>query len=362
MATEATQSTGAEMADIESIFADDPDLVAESQQLENGTDAQQATQPNNGEAELEILDEDGNPVALNEVEVDADGNPIELDPDQLEQPTELVVPDDHKVKLTIDGKEVEYSFGDLKAGAQKFAAANKRFEEAAAIRKEYEGKSAGLQTREGQLGQVLQFYIEQSQQYMAKEPNWAELIQNDPQKYLAEKHNWELRMGQLAQARQVQENLHRHQAAEQQASAAQRIAEAKQRLEQAIPEWADPVKAAEGAQAIDKYLHAQGISPQMRGSIDSAEVLMIARKAMLYDEAVAAAKAKRASGGKQQAAAQAAQGQQQQRQAPSRQVRVERPGAATQAQSAAGRANITRHNAQKAFDANPSVDTLANFF
>lgn len=364
MPADATQGMGADVADLESMFADEGDdgavsTAADSQldavaQIQSGAD----TQAQNNEEVLE-LDEHGNPVEKPVVEVDADGNEVvvEVDPNAV---VDLVIPDDHKIKLKIDGEEVEYTFGDLKAGVQKAQAADKRFEEAAAIRKEYVEKSANLTTREGQLEQVLTHYIGQSQALMqAQEPNWAELIASDPQKYLTERHNWEIKQAQLNEARQIQANVARQQAEQQAASQAQRVGEERVKLQAAIPEWADPKKAAEGARALDQYLADQGVPQELRGSIDSAEVLVIARKAMLYDQAVAAAKARKGAKAPVVPAA-----TQQGKPIVSRPVqgRVERPGAATAAQTAASRQNLSRANAEKTFKANPSVDTLAGFF
>lgn len=365
MPADATQGMGADVADLESMFSEEGDegggqTAADAQldavaQAQSGADTQ-AQQ--NGEAELE-LDENGNPVEP-VVTVDENGNEINVDLQGDQANVELVIPDDHKIKLIVDGKEVEYSFGDMKVNHQKALAADKRFEEAAAIRKEFTDKAQGLGQREQQLGQVLQFYIEQSQQFLGKEPNWAELLQNDPQKYLVERHNWEQRLTAVQQARQVQQNVQRQQAEQQTASSQQRVAEAKQKLLTAIPEWTDPQKAAEGAQAINRYLDQSGIPAEMRASIDSAEVLVIARKAMLYDQAVAAAKARKGAKPTNVQGQQQVQGQRQvQRQ---QQGRVERPGAATAAQTTASRQNLSRANQSKAFNANPTVDTLASFF
>lgn len=359
MSTEATQGMGAEVTDLESMFTDESEFPANEGAAQSQTQADTQTQQNQ-ETEVE-LDDQGNPVQP-AITIDENGNEIEVEVDP-NAPVELVIPDDHKIKLTVDGKEVEYTFGDLKGGAQKFEAANRRFEEAAAIRKEFTEKAQGLSTREQQLGQVLEYYIGQSQNLMqAQEPNWAELLANDPQKYLTERHNWEIKQSQLQQARQVQQNVARQQAEQNAASVNQRVLEAKQKLQTAIPEWQDPKKAAEGAQAIDRYLDAQGIAPQMRAAIDSAEVLVIARKAMLYDQAVAAAKAKRGTAGAQAAQQVQQQGTQRQQVARQQQGRVERPGAASATQTQASRQNLTKANAAKAFTANPSVDTLAGYF
>jgi hypothetical protein len=356
MSTEATQGTGADVTDLESMFDDGADNSVNQNQTQVQSTADTQTQQD-GNDELVITEGDS---AQPTIELDADGNEIEVQVDP-NAPVVLEIPDDHIVKMKVDGKEVEYRYGDLVANAQKFEAAEKRFGEAAAIRKEYTEKAQTIVQREQQLGQVLEYYINQSQTLMqAQEPNWADLLANDPQKYLTERHNWEIKQAQLMQARQVQANVERQKAEQQAASANQRVHEAKVKLQTAIPEWSDPKKAAEGAIAIDRYLHEAGIAPEMRQAIDSAEVLLIARKAMLYDQAVAAAKARKLGG------AQQAQGQQvqagQRQQVRQQQPRVERPGAATAAQTQASRQNLGRANAAKAFSANPSVDTLASFF
>jgi hypothetical protein len=354
MPLDATQGTGAEMADIESIFADEPD---------NGNQLQEQNIDPNGKQPAEEV----------QVEVDADGNLIQsenldADPDlelelnadpNAEAETGLVIPDDHMVKLTVDGQEIERPFSELVAGAQKYEAANKRFEEAAAIRKEYVEKSQGIATREQQLGQVLQYYIDQSQQFIqAQQPDWNKLLQDNPQEYLIVKHNWDLKQKQLQDAQIIQQNVQRQQAERDAAAAAQRVEEARQKLTSTIPEWTDPHKAAEGAVAIDNYLQQQGITPQMRAQIDTAEVLLIARKAMLYDQAIAKQQQARRAGGSQNQSQQQGRGQQVRTQG-----RVERPGAGrSAAQNAASQANLAKANANKAFSQNPSVDTLAGFF
>lgn len=356
MSTEATQS-GADVVALEDLFVDPAD------NLGNGNVEQtNGASGNEGQHQVEIDPETGEPANL---EVDDDLE-LELDPNAGHDPNaavELVIPDDHKIKLTIDGQEVEYAFSDLKAAAQKAEGANKKFEEAAAIRKEYTEKAQQLPIREQQLGQVLDYYIKASQEFMqAQQPDWAKLLTEDPQKYLQERHNWEIRQNQLNQAAQVRANLQAQQARDAEASAKQRAIEARSELVKAIPEWSDPQKLAAGAQQIDQYLAQSGIPVEMRTAIDSANVLLIARKAMLYDQAIAKQKQARMVGGArgQQSSQQVATQQGQQR----RQTggRVERPGAGNAVQTAASRANLSKANAAKAFNANPSVDTLASFF
>jgi hypothetical protein len=367
MSTEATQ-TGADVADLESLFGDaDPNGTGTDN---GGQESLDGTQQTNGNQDaIEVIDPETGETVL----VDAQGNrmeaatgddanelQLEVDPNGTQNAV-LVIPDDHAVVLNVDGKEITKTFAELRADAQKYEGANRKFEEAAALRKEYTDKAANLGQREQQLGQVLDFYIGQSRELMkGQEPNWAELIQNDPQKYLVEKHNWEQRQLQLQQAEQVRQNVARLQAEQNQASAAQRAQQAQTDLVKAIPEWSDPKKLAEGARDIDTYLASVGISPEMRAQIDTAAVVIVARKAMLYDQAVAKLNAKKAANGGKVPV------NNQQRQLPAprqQQGRVERPGAArSAAQTTASQQNLARAHANARFDKNPSVDTLSSFF
>jgi hypothetical protein len=366
MSTEATQNQGADVLDLEGMFEaldGDADAAnANAQQNNGGADTQGQNQQQDEE-----LDDKGNPVKAtpNADELDLD---LGLDPNdpanQQQDEVELVIPDDHIIKMTVDGVEVEKPYGELVANAQKYEAANKRFEEAAAIRKEYTEKAQQLPIREQQLGQVLEFYIKASNEYMqSAQPDWEKLISENPQQYLVERHNWELRQRQLSEARQVQANLAAQQARDQAASLEQKAQTARQELIKAIPEFSDPQKLAAGAQQIDQYLAKAGISVEMRSAIDTAPVLVIARKAMLYDQALAKQKQARMAGGSRgngNTQQQQAQPQNQQRRPAGR---VERPGAARSvAQNAASRQNIDRANADKRFEANPSVDTAAYLF
>lgn len=346
MPTEATP-TGAEEFDLAQAFDEvDP---------ENGTNLGESTdQPVIENDEVE-LDENGEPVEKGLTEVDSD---LELELDENGDPIQKEVTgeikDDHKVMLTVDGKQVEKTFGELKVAAQKVEAAEQRFREAANIRKEYEEKAAVLPEREKQLGQVLEYYINQANTLMqAEQPDWAKLLEEDPHGYLKERQKWETKQAELNQAKNIQMELQRQNAAALAASNARRAQEEMQKLSEALPEWKDPKKAAEGAKAVDAYLEQQGLPPEMRAQIDTATVFLIARKAMLYDQAVAkqaAARAASASGKTQNGTQQ-------------RQTQVVRPSAGKVVTPQAQRANQTQKaNAARAFKAAPSVDTLAGFF
>lgn len=338
MATEATQTATATGADpeIEDFFMDpadgNPDGGAENQE------GQQTVQTD-GEDQGDQVVGDEVPVGDEDLELDLIGE---------QQTPADGIKDETVVVLNVEGKTVETTFGQLKANAQKYESANHRFEEAAAIRKDAESKLAILPERERQLGQVLEYYINQSQQFLnAQQPDWAKLLDDNPTEYLKQRHAWEAKQTELNQAKNIQTELQRRDA-EARAASNQRFAdEQKVLLIEALPEWKDPQKAAQGARELDQYLADQGVPPEMRAQIDTAKVVLIARKAMLYDRAIA-----------KQAAARAAGLRKNQQQG----ARVERPGAGRTPPTATGKEVARLQKADKAFKQNPGVNTLAAFF
>jgi hypothetical protein len=340
MATEATQTatpaTGAD-PEIEDFFMDPADGNPDE-----GVEVQEGQQTDGEEQRV-----DGEEVIVSD-EVPAGDEDLELDLTGEQQQPADGIKDETVVILNVEGKSVETTFGQLKANAQKYESANHRFEEAAAIRKDAESKLAILPERERQLGQVLEYYIQQSQQFMqTQQPNWAQLLEENPTEYLKQRHAWEAKQTELNQARNIQTELQRRDA-DARAASSQRFAdEQKALLIDALPEWKDPQKAAQGARELDQYLSDQGVPPEMRAQIDTAKVVLIARKAMLYDRAIA-----------KQAAARTAGLKKNQQQA----ARVERPGAGRTLPTATGKEVARLQKADKAFKQNPGVNTLAAFF
>lgn len=276
-----------------------------------------------------------------EVEVGRGSDELDLDdPAQNVDPEAAPDPEAEDPVFEIpvgDGKTITKTQSELIAEASKYHGAEKKFAEAAAIRKDAEAKLSQVPEREKQLGVVLEHYIREHQAFLAsQQPNWEALLAQDPAQYVRVRHEWEQRQQQIAQAQQVQATLNKRNADAQAANLHGRLEQAKAKIIEAIPEWTDPAKATEGAQAVGAYLAAQGIPAEMQAQMDTAEVFLIAHKAMLYDKALARQKAAR-DGVKTP-------------------PRVERPGSRQQAPS---RNQLARANATKTFNADPSVKNLA---
>lgn len=298
-----SDTSGSDAADLAAMFSDEPDQPA-------------AVETPDDEPEIEL--------------------PDDVEPE--EEPSEEG--DDDVFEIKVNGKTQKLTRAEIVEKAQLAEGARVKFEEAAAIRKEAEALKTAMPEREKQLAQVLQHYIQQAQALMPQEPNWRQLLEQDPHNYQRVRLDWEQRIGELNQARQAEQVLKQRESEAQAAANHGRILEAKEKLLEAIPAWKDPIKAAEGAKQVDKYLESKGIPQEMRAAIDHPMVVVLAQKAMLYDQAL-------------ERRQQVQTGQVQQP------LKTERPGVSSQATP---KAQVRRAQTEKAWKANPSIDTLANFF
>lgn len=247
-------------------------------------------------------------------------------------------PNDPDIVVTVDGQDRTVKYSDLVRNAQKYMAGDKRLEEAASLRKQLEPEQQALKTERAQLQQALSQYTAQLTALMQQsEPDWNYLLQNDPTEYVRVRHAWDQRQAQLQQAQAAQHLLTQREQYEQAQNAQARALEEQQKLLTALPDWKDPAKAKAEASAIDGYLRTAGFSDEERNGLTDHRMVVVARKAMLYDQLQA-----------------------QQAQATNRVARVpprsERPGTSQQGQQA----EAQRQAANKRFQANPSVDTLAD--
>jgi hypothetical protein len=210
------------------------------------------------------------------------GEEVEAQPEEAQPET----PEEEKYVIKVDGEERTLTKAELIAEAQKSAAANKRFEEAAALRKQAEAERAPLQQERAQLKQVLDTFVPQMQALMqAEQPNWEHLLANDPHEYMRQRHVFEQRAVQLQQAQAAQAYLTQQQQNEAAQQAQVRIDEEGRKLRDALPDWKDPAKAAEGAKAITEYLtKTSGFDAAELNGINDHRLLVVADKARRYDE------------------------------------------------------------------------------
>jgi hypothetical protein len=115
-----------------------------------------------------------------------------------------------------------------------------------------------------------------------------QLAQDDPIAYSQHRAQFDqLRDGYQQASGQLQQVVNAAQRVEQSISQAELHAQG-QRVLEALPEWKDPQRMAADQGRIRKYLTTEGITDAEINSLFDARHLLIARKAMLYDQAMRA--------------------------------------------------------------------------
>ena len=225
-----------------------------------------------------------------------------LDPEREasapEVPTELSPPEPvedpeaaQMVTVKIDGKDVEVPLSELKNGYQRQADYTRKTQEVAEIRKattaeqqaaqqERQAYASNLQRMQVQLEGALQ---EQQQ------TNWQALIESDPVEYLKQQHLWNQRQAAYQQNIGQQQQLATVLQAEQARSYSDHLSAQQQELLAKLPDWKDEGKATAEKAALRTYLLQQGYDEQAVSSVADARAVVMARKAMLYDQMLAKA-------------------------------------------------------------------------
>ena len=233
---------------------------------------------------------------FNPVEEDPDRKLIEaLEPEATEpEPTvEADESDDPVVTVKIDGREVEVSLSELKSSYQKDKVSTERFMQAAETRKQAEAEIARAQHERQTYVQNLQRLQVQDEAALAQQQNidWSALLKSDPVEYLEQQRLAQERQARLNQVYTEQQRIAHQLEAESQSQRASYLQQQQEELLAKLPAWKDTAKASAEKAALRDYLLQAGYDGETVGQLADAKAVVIARKAMLYDQMVAKASA-----------------------------------------------------------------------
>lgn len=201
--------------------------------------------------------------------------------------------DDPTVTVKIDGKEVEVKLSELKNGYQRQADYTRKTQQVAEDRRavaaaqdDARQRSELAATQLARAQAALEFSIAEQQK-----TDWQGLIESNPLEYLKQQHLFQQRQAQLAQVAQAQQQLQARYAADQRKALESHLVENQARLLDKLPEWKDEAKAKADKSALRDYLKGEGYSDADINSVADARAVVMARKAMLYDQMVSKAQA-----------------------------------------------------------------------
>jgi hypothetical protein len=221
-------------------------------------------------------------------DVDVDVPDPDVDPDADSDPD--AQPQTFTVK--IDGKEVEVSLDELKNGYQRQSDYTRKTMEAAEQRKTADAETQKAQQERQQYAGELQRMAVQLEGVLEQQSqvDWNALLEADPVEYLKQQQLFQQRHALYQQNIQEQQKLAQQFQAEQAQAHQSYLAQQRDDLLAKLPDWKDDAKAAAEKTAISKFLQEQGFGDEDISSIADHRHVLIARKAMLYDQLMANAK------------------------------------------------------------------------
>lgn len=221
-----------------------------------------------------------------EAEVEAEAEESEPEDDaETEQPT--------TVTIKIDGKDVEVTLDELKKGYQRQADYTRKTMEVSAERKAAEAEANKAREERNQYSTKLQEQGALLSALMQEQTqiDWQQLLDSDPVEYLKQQHLYQQRQAALQNIQREQQNVYQLQQQEQAKYVHNFIAQQQQELLAKLPDWKDETKAKAEKSAIKNYLSETGFSAEEIDSLSDHRSVLVARKAMLYDQMIGKAKA-----------------------------------------------------------------------
>jgi len=270
----------------------------ESTSLESALDsiiepAAEETEGNNQSEPVEEIIEDDGPDDEETGEYDDDiedtsdeGEEIDLDDVEIddEDPVEATE-DTNLIPVKVDGKDEHWTLDQLKQSAAGQAAINKRFQEAAEVRKNLEQQHAVLQQQQAQIVQLHQQATQGGLQ--APTPPSRELFESDPIGYMEEKLKYDEAKTQYDQNVFQLQGVQRQRMQAQQEAHQAYLQEQAQVLQEYIPEIVDPKKGQGLKDALVETGVSYGFSAEEMQAVTDARYVRALNDARKYRELVA---------------------------------------------------------------------------
>ena len=202
-----------------------------------------------------------------------------------EDPVEAQAEDTKLIPIKVDGKEEHWTLDQLKQSAAGQAAINKRFQEAAEVRKNLEQQQAVLQQQQAQVVQLHQQATQGGLQ--APTPPSRELFESDPIGYMEEKLKYDEAKTQYDQNVFQLQGVQRQRMQAQQEAHQAYLQEQAQVLQEYIPEIVDPKKGQGIKDALVETGVSYGFSAEEMQGVTDARYVRALNDARKYRELVA---------------------------------------------------------------------------
>lgn len=194
--------------------------------------------------------------------------------------------EEQRVKVKINGEERDVPLSELVKGYQLESDYRIKTSQAAEQSRAAQAQMQQAQQLQAQYAQQLQAYAQQLQTTQPQPPD-PSLIESDPVGFMRQQQAYQNWQNQMQQVQVEQHQLAmRHQQQMNEAMAQQHARESELLLA-ALPEWKDAEKAKTGKAEISSYLRKQGYAQEEIAQAVDHRAIVLANKAMLYDQMMA---------------------------------------------------------------------------
>jgi hypothetical protein len=249
--------------------------------------------PEQGQAELdetqpvEESDEDSETAASEEDESGVEDAPDEETPEEQsgeeEETEEGEQPQTFTVK--VDGKEVSVTLDELQKGYSRTQDYTRKTQQIAEVRKQVEQETQAVRAEREQYAQLLGALQAQLQ---SSEPqvDLERLYHEDPIEWVRQKEVMRERQEKLGAIQSEQQRLSQVAQYEQQRAMEAQLASQQEALFAALPDWKDPKKAKAEKALVIESAKAAGFSDEDLKSVYDHRLVLLLRKAALFDQMV----------------------------------------------------------------------------
>jgi hypothetical protein len=249
--------------------------------------------PEQGQAELdetqpaEESEEDSEAAASEDdgsgVEDAPDEDSSEEQSEEEEEQEEQEQPQTFTVK--VDGKEVSVTLDELQKGYSRTQDYTRKTQQIAEVRKQVEQETQAVRAEREQYAQLLGALQAQLQ---SSEPqvDLERLYQEDPIEWVRQNEVMRQRQEKLGAIQSEQQRLSQVAQYEQQRAMEAQLASQQEALLAALPDWKDPKKAKAEKALVIESAKAAGFSDEDLKSVYDHRLVLLLRKAALFDQMV----------------------------------------------------------------------------
>jgi hypothetical protein len=187
--------------------------------------------------------------------------------------------------VKVDGKEVTVTLDELQKGYSRTQDYTRKTQQIAEVRKQVEHETQAVRAERGQYAQLLGA-LQAQLQSLEPQVDMDYLYQEDPIEWVRQKEIMRERQEKLGAIQAEQYRLSQVSQYEQQRAMEVQLESQQEALLTALPDWKDPKKAKAEKALVIESAKAAGFSDEDLKSVYDYRLVLLLRKAAMYDQMV----------------------------------------------------------------------------